>query len=151
MLKKGMYPVGAAPGRFGLRAAQLRPKRDTAIRNASWYNGAGEKLGWGDLSLDDFKRVAAGLKRNEVFIVLDQGTSYFAFRFPEQFAWAKPNGRPNAPGRAYVARHARYAILPGRLCVIDHGGVSPRGRAGRGFAWLTESELAEMLPPRRRP
>lgn len=149
MLKKGMYPARGTPGRFGLRSAQLRPRNDTAIRNASWYNGAGEKLGWGDLSFDDLKRVAAGLRRNEVFIILDQRTSYFAFLYPESHAWAMPNGRPNAPGRAFVARHARFAILPGRLCVIDHGYVVPRGRARRGFSWLTEAELRKMLPRRR--
>lgn len=150
MLKKGMYPDRGSPGRFGLRSAQLRARDDTIVRDAGWYNGAGEKLGWGDLSDGDFKRIAAELKRDEMFVVLDQRASHFAFLFPESHAWAKPNGRPNAPGRAYVARHARYAILPGRVCVIDHEEIPPRGRTRRGFARLTEDELRKMLPRRRK-
>jgi hypothetical protein len=40
------------------------------IQNGGWYNRFGEWIGWGDLSPDDFRNIAAGLIGDERFIVL---------------------------------------------------------------------------------
>lgn len=123
-LTKGMFSRRRRPSaRFGLRNAQLRPGKATAVRNASWYNAAGEKLGWGDLSFDDLHRIAAGLRGREVLIVLDQSYGHFAFLFPKQFRHAGRKGPAEAPGSAYVRRHARYEIAKDGVWRVDHDGV----------------------------
>ena len=58
---KKWYTDGSygAKGLFGLRCGQLRGKQ--VAHNGGWYNGLGEKIGWGDLSQDDLSRIASQL------------------------------------------------------------------------------------------
>ena len=132
-LMKGMFSRRRRPSaRFGLRNAQLSPKRGTAVRNASWFNAAGEKLGWGDLSFDDLHRIAAGLRGRETFIILDQSYGYFAFLFPKHFRNAGRKGPMDRPGASYVRRHARYEIMKDGVWTVDPDGVRKPLKKKRG-------------------
>lgn len=76
------------------------------IRNCGWYLENGTKIGFGDLSLTDFKRIAAKLAPFDIFLVLPESASFFN-GFYGDFK--------NHPGPGYVAEYAVYAITPGKV------------------------------------
>lgn len=146
-LTKGMYG-DRKPGRFGLRDAQMRPSGVKCAHNAGWYNGAGEKLGWGDLSSADLRAVAAGLEEDELFITLPEVPSHAAFRFPKLFRWVGRKGPEDAPGRTYVRRHAVYAVTRGHVHLVDHHGDRQEKayvRDGVRIERMTEPELKKLM------
>lgn len=124
-LKKGMYgeehrQTGAL---FGLRCGQHRSV-EKLTHGSGWYNKAGEKLGWGDLSARDFERISRDIHENELFFVLSEQASYRDFITmkgvvdPDTGAELKME----APGYKYVAEHAIYIIAKDRLTKINHSG-----------------------------
>jgi hypothetical protein len=108
-LTKGMYgnEFSGRRGRFNIRCGQVRA--DDYQHNVGWYNAAGEKLGWGDLSREDLKNIAAGLEPGESFILLRESASYWDFRFPGVFNDTSGLD-PEAPGADYVNAHAHIII-----------------------------------------
>jgi hypothetical protein len=71
-LTKGMYGTefNRTSSLFGLRCGQMSRGQSKITHNSGWYNKSGEKLGWGDLSLKHFKRIADEIAEDELFIVL---------------------------------------------------------------------------------
>ena len=145
-LTKEMYGREFQPASslFGLRCGQRRD--DDLVHNGGWYNKAGERLGWGDLSHDDLQRIAAGLQKGELFIVLPERASFWNY--------ATPVDQPSpvhAPGVEYVAEHARYVIAPDALFFVDQGGSSTEeGRRetaeeGLTFQVLRASDVVAMM------
>ncbi|OGY24098.1 MAG: hypothetical protein A2172_00965 [Candidatus Woykebacteria bacterium RBG_13_40_15] len=108
-LVKGVYGTYLAPfeGPFGLRYGQRR--KWYIHNNAGWYNSEGEKLGWGDLNIEDIQRIASELLPGEVFIILsEQDTSW-------------QHDRMDAPGIEYCAFKCHCIILPGKVYkVVGH-------------------------------
>lgn len=150
-LKKGMYDDGSE--RFGLREAQMRVSSEKCAHNAGWYNAAGERLGWGDLSFADLAAIAAGLEEGDVFIVLPEVQAHFAFVFPRRFRWVGRRRTADAPGPAYVRRHAQYAVVKGRPYAIDRHADVPEGgyaRKGVRIGRMTEDGLKKLMRRRRR-
>src|SRR6185369_424422 len=83
------------------------------IKNAGWYNKAGEKLGWGDLSTDDFFRIRRELEDGEMFIILSERDSFWNFATQPGLLGHNVVTKPDveAPGVDYVAAKARYIII----------------------------------------
>lgn len=122
-LTKGMYgscsgthwqSVHGPSKKFGLSYGQLRGGSAKLTHNSGWYNKNGEKLGFGDLSSNDIKRIAREIAPDELFIVLGEKDSYWNFYH---------NGRINddegAPGIDYVAEHARFIIAKSEAFYVN--------------------------------
>lgn len=119
-LTKGMYGtqfMATRGGPFGLECGQMHGLRKIT-HNSGWYNKLGEKLGWGDLSADDFRRIAAELPEGELFIVLGEHDSFWNFvvRNPGIIgSMCATTPTVEAPGVQYVAEKCCYIIAAGKL------------------------------------
>ena len=111
-LTKGLYghQFENASQLFGLRCGQIRGK--DFVHNGGWYNKAGEKLGWGDLSVEDFQRIRRELEEGEMFIILGESDSFWNFVERPGLLGHNAVTKPDveAPGVDYVAAKARYII-----------------------------------------
>jgi hypothetical protein len=150
-LKKGSYGVtrGRA-GLFGLFNGQMRGGPKKLTHNSGWYNRKGQKLGWGDLSADDFKRIAGGLKKGELFVILGERDSFWNFvtAYGNVGANCTTSPEEKAPGRDYIAEKAMYVIAPGRLCLVDHSGFTKESRyeiAGLTFDVISGDEARKLI------
>lgn len=95
---------------FGLHCGQLRARE--LVHNCGWYNQHGHKLGFGDLNLADFQRIAAEMPPGEIFLVLPEGASFWDYFYGDMH---------DNPGADYVAGHAVFAVTEGKIYrVIDH-------------------------------
>lgn len=97
-LIKGMY------GDLNCKAFDLsnhQTRTDDVIRNAGWFNAKGEKLGCGDLSLKDLKKIARRIECDEVFIILNENDTL----------WDIPSDLDqSAPGIEYVMKKAKWLV-----------------------------------------
>ncbi len=103
-LTRGMYESDRlvdSSNLFNLRGGQVR--QSPYAYNRGWYNKAGEKLGWGDLSKADFRNIAAELDPGELFIIL-------------------PKSDMGNLDIGFLIQHATYVIARGQIFVIDHFG-----------------------------
>ena len=80
-LIKGMYGHEFKPtcNLFGLYCGQMRGGDAKMTHNSGWYNKSGEKLGFGDLSVKDFKKISKELEKDELFIILGESDSFWNF------------------------------------------------------------------------
>lgn len=107
-LTKGMYYNGGDVGRFGLYMGQVRHKE--IVHNGTWYNGQGEKLGWGDLGAQDIIRISKELEAGELFITVREYPSY----------WGLPKDVDSeAPGLAFCRENCTWIIKPGEIFYAD--------------------------------
>lgn len=138
---------------FGLCEEQTRFNK--TVHNGGWYNAAGEKIGWGDLSNDDLRRLAAELPEGEIFVVLGEHDSFWPFvtHSPGPTgAQATTSAGEKAPGLAYLVEHARWFVRRGGACVVfgDEAYASPgyKERMGsyyKGFQCIPRSEVRAAL------
>lgn len=97
-LTQGMY-ADLNCKTFGLSYGQNRI--DDVVRNAGWFNQRGEKLGYGDVSLQDLDNIAGDIPDGELFIVLNEGDTN----------WNIPSNLDRFnPGIDYVMNHAKWII-----------------------------------------
>lgn len=105
-LTKGMYGMGtefrSMSNLFGLRCGQKRRGMGLMIQSSVWYNKAGEKLGFGDLSVKDFQRISKELEDGEIFIVIDGR-----------------NSLKGSLGIDYMAEYAQYIITRNQMYCFD--------------------------------
>lgn len=105
---------------FGLHCGQMRCE-GKLVHNGGWYNRNGEKLGWGDLSTDDFLRIRRDLPETELFVVLHEQESFW--KFVTQVGWigsmcsTKPT--VDAPGIDYVAEHCAFIVSRVQLYHVE--------------------------------
>ncbi len=120
-LKKSLWGIQYRAKCFlwDLRVGQMAPKRSMTAKNAGWYNINGEKMGWGDLSTNNFRRISQELEDDELFIVLREGPSYMDFHYPREWN-PSPKGGEHSPGIRYVMKHAAWIIAKGRIYNIVH-------------------------------
>ena len=120
-LKKSLWGIQYKARCFlwDLRVGQMAPKGKMTAKNAGWYNINGEKMGWGDLSSDDFKRISQELEEDELFIILRERASYTDFHWQREFS-PTPKGGEHSPGIRYVLEHAAWIIAKGRVYHIVH-------------------------------
>lgn len=143
-------PVEGTP--FGLRCGQMRT--NDFIHNGGWYNAAGEKIGWGDLSPSDFLRITKELVDGETFIILSETDSYWSFVkevSPMLLAWDNTVDPTEAcPGITYVLNKAMMMLRHGKCYVlIDRYTRREPGEIfelnGIEFEAITKEAAAEMI------
>lgn len=100
---------------LGLREGAIRG--DDFVHNGGWYNSAGDKIGWGDLSPLDFSRIQSKLKEKECFIVLGESDSYWHFVTFDKEVSKNPgitkvwvDAQEKNPGLEYIASKIYYLI-----------------------------------------
>ena len=100
---------------FGFRLGQMRSQ--DLVHNGGWYNGNGERLGWGDLSPKDLQRISEEIPEGESFFILSEQDSFWnfvenvgAFGF---LCSTKPE--VSKPGIEYVHKFARFCITHGKI------------------------------------
>lgn len=109
---------------FGLSCGQLR--RKDLVHNGGWYNRAGEKLGWGDLSSEDLLQISQELEEGEIFIILPEQASFWNFVTRPDIIGSMAAVKPDveAPGVDYVVENAMWAIVRGKFFYVDRYGDS---------------------------
>ncbi len=144
-LTKGMYghEFGSTSDLFGIRCGQMRGGE--LVHNGGWYNRLGEKLGWGDLSIEDMQRIASQLEEGELFIILGERDSYWDIH--EEKGDQKKD--EHAPGVEYVTKKCRYIIAPKQLYAADEFGnvTEPVKRQldGMEFTWLPREMVNRLI------
>lgn len=100
---------------FNLHSGQMRGKG--FCHNAGWYNKAGEKLGWGDLSFEDILRISKSISENEVFLILSERDSFWNFVTKPGIIGAMCETSPDekSPGIDYVLEKFTYLITKGKI------------------------------------
>lgn len=97
-LTKGMF-ADPACNTFGLKYGQI--KNNEVIRNAVWFNFNGDRLGSGDLTIDDMNNILSELDEAELFVVLSEQSAH----------WHLPSSlNPSSPGREYVMANVKWAV-----------------------------------------
>lgn len=120
-LVPGMYGTEFGPldGLFGLSCGQMRVSTHRlAVHNGGWYNHLGEKIGWGDLVVEDLVRIADGLEPDEMFIVLPESTSFWHFVEDDPGPTgsdAQTNEAEASPGVLFVVHNARWTMMNGQI------------------------------------
>ncbi len=117
-LTKGMYK-NREKNLFGIRDGQISPKKTKIVHNSGWYNKHGEKLGSGDLSNGDFRRISRELKTGEIFIVLGEVAASWNFTDCGPNKQATAGLKAENPGIDYVAEHAQYVIVRKNMYLVD--------------------------------
>ncbi len=147
-LTKGMYGSEMRPSNntlFGLRAGQMKFGPTKLGHNVGWYNQKGEKLGFGDLDLEDLKRIMTELEDGELFIILGESDSFWHFvkHNGPIGAMAKTSRSEMEPGMEYVADKACYVVMRGQIHAVN------RGKAftwqGQNFLDMKSKELLELM------
>jgi hypothetical protein len=97
-LVKGLYQSLWVAGLFGLIRGQVRSY--DLVHNGAWYNGLGQRIGWGSLSPEDLLSIAGGLQSDEQFYVLPEAD------------------RADELGPPELASKARYLVERGAITVF---------------------------------
>lgn len=147
-LTKGMYghEFRSQSNLFGITCGQIRGR--DFVHNGGWYNQQGEKLGWGDLSVEDFRRISAELEEGEMFVILCESDSFWAFVEKPGLIGSMAQVKPDveAPGAEYVAQKAMYIIVRGELFfVARYHQDKPLERDGLVFQPLAPEAAKEMV------
>jgi len=119
-LSKGLYMRESNPTStlFGLCCGQTRDKDGQIVFKGWWYNKDGERLGWGDLSIDDFERIKSELNDGEFFIVLKDNDRRWNLAIKK----SQDELDIEAPGIDYVAENCRFVITSGQSYIIEESG-----------------------------
>ena len=109
------------------------------VHNGGWYNQNGDRVGWGDLSPQDLKKVSEVLDAGEVFVVLREMDAY----------WDLPSrlgrGRMDDPGKEYLVEYACFAVVKDCIYVVDRDDGKDMGRDGVIIKNLPRDKFKEML------
>lgn len=98
---------------FGLFYGQMR--HQDFVHNGGWFNQAGERMGWGDLSPTDFRNIQNGLQENELFIVLGESATFLDFVTKPEIL---EGNEEDAPGTHYVAQKCAYIITHEKIYAV---------------------------------
>lgn len=106
------------PGFEFLRCGQIRQKEHFG-HNAGWYNKNGEKIGWGDLDVNDVQHLMKTLHDGELFITLGEHDSFWNFvtSFGMIGSMCSTDQKEQEPGIDYVAEKSRYIIAPNEMFI----------------------------------
>ena len=136
---------------FGLRCGQFRGPSTRMAKNNGWYNKAGEKLGWGDLSATDFQQISGELEDDELFIILGEQDSFWNFVTKGGNIGAQAVTKPDveAPGVEYVANRCRFIIAKGCAYTIHdfdlHKKEAVEVRNGVTLQSLSREEAKQLI------
>lgn len=106
-----------------LRIGAIR-SRDL-VHNGGWYNTLGEKIGWGDLSEDDFVNIQAALGEGELFVVIPEYASFWKFvtHIGMTGDFCKTTKEEKNPGQDYIIEHLTYLISKEKVYRIARHGL----------------------------
>lgn len=121
---------------FGLHSGQMRSDTRTTSKvahNGAWYSQDGVRIGWGDLSIDDVRRIQANLTDGDYFFVLGE-SSFWAFVRNHGPIGSMCETAPTIdnPGVDYVRENFMYLITPDHVYykarhesqeAYEHGGI----------------------------
>jgi hypothetical protein len=141
MFENDVRPARAA---YGLYSGQTRGEE--FLRNVGWYNSAGERLGWGDLSRDDIRRLMSELPANQYFVILGEVDAYW--NFMRRATAERTAGLDiEAPGIEYLIEFARYAVTKGHFNGINRHGVVDVSciKAGLVHEYISPEQLRALL------
>ena len=133
---------------LGIHEGQLKSEYSGKMtHNSGWYDENGAKIGWGDLSVSNFKTIQENLKETEVFYVLSEQDSYWSF-MKELKGW---NGHPIGdmkenyltPGKEYVRSVARYFINKNGIFIVENEWIKqePFTKGGIEFKVIKREDL----------
>lgn len=130
---------------FDLLCGQTRASRN--VHNGGWYNKAGEKLGWGDLDAEDFRRISMELEEGELFVVLHESDSFWNFVTGHGVIGAMCTTKPDvhAPGVEYVAEKCCYIVSPLMVHFVDRFG----SHSGKETVSLRDALVVKVLSPEK--
>ncbi|MES3005153.1 MAG: hypothetical protein V4690_03545 [Patescibacteria group bacterium] len=114
-LTKGVYGTefnATQNAPLGLRCGQMKAG-NKITHNHGWYNKFGERLGFGDLSADDFQRIMTEIEGDELFITLGEEDSHHGLMSDH------PELEYDAPGVDYIVQHCRYVVRRGQCLRVD--------------------------------
>jgi hypothetical protein len=94
--------------RFGLFNDQICGATAPVVKNATWLNAAGEKMGFGDLSATNIAHIAEQLEEGETFIACIEAMFWEAVDTSDEMF----------PTPEAIAKHARVIITPGRVEMV---------------------------------
>jgi hypothetical protein len=148
-LVKGIYgsEFDRTGNLFGLLCGQMSGSATKITHNSGWYNKRGEKLGWGDLSAEDFQRISMGIAADELFIILGEQDSHGNFQNKRVTTGIlfKKEITEAAPGVEYVAAHAIYVIAKGQLYSLGAVGAWVEERYGLPHKGIAESKVLRKM------
>ena len=150
-LRRGMYGTQhrRKRGLFGLRCGQLSSRGDKAVHNGGWYNSRGEKIGWGDLSYADLRRIAKGLRKDELVLILSERDSYWEFTtFTPEFAISR---RERKPGVRYVAGRCFIIVMKGNLLYVSYDDLDDTDMpvGGEKFTPIKRKDVQRLMREKR--
>lgn len=133
---------------YGLHSGRMTPKQ-SAAHNGGWYNGKGEKIGWGDLDYKDLWDIGRKMKEDESFIVLSESDSYWKFvSFPERSNPMKTEvaQKEQNPGLEYVASRARILVRNQEIFLASNYTLpGPETKDGIHVIIVTQEEMKRMV------
>ena len=137
-LIKGMYESRSGAFMSGQLFGLKRFQADDFCHNAGWFNAKSERLGFGDLSKDDLRRIADCLEEGELFIIVGEWDMF----------WTDKDGDdPKAPGTRFIVEHAHMIVAPKRVLQVKHYG-EPLGSFnvdGLTIENINEVEASRMI------
>jgi hypothetical protein len=118
---------------FGMQYGQIQCRPEKITHNSGWYNGAGEELGFGDLSDENALTLCRELEDGDLFVVLsEEDTARYT----------------TTPGPEYVADRCMMVIALGRMFKVDCYGEMPPGKRALGraiFETITKEEARALI------
>jgi len=150
-LTKGMFGREFGPRvetEFNLYSGQMRAGQGKMTHNSGWYNAAGEKLGWGDLSAEDFGRIRALLKPGEAFVVLPEHESFWSFVQENRGflgSHCLTSADAEAPGPEYVRECMTYLVTEEAIFVVTESRTGLFERDGTVFVQMPREEAQKKL------
>lgn len=116
---------------LGLAFGQIWGGSYRVTKNSGWYNEKGEKIGFGDLSRDNFKTITEKLLKGEYFVVLSETDASWNFNAKGFLQGSKKKIHIDAPGVDYVSAHATWVITQGKIFKVD----SFNSEKGKTVTW----------------
>lgn len=101
LLTKGVYGLETDSNKTPFRFLNGQIRTDSVINNAGWFNLAGEKIGYGDLSMQDLQTISASIPKDECFFALSEFAT----------SWSMPpEMNASEPGKNFVLDHCIWAV-----------------------------------------
>lgn len=123
-------------------------REDRIGHNTGIYNAFGDKLGWSDLSAQDFEAMRTRLPAGEPVFILSEKDSFWNFlRDHGGRTGYETKPEEKHPGSDYVIQHAIYLIYNG-ICYAIGRAADPDGFYmfdGYKFTPLDRSEVPDKI------
>jgi hypothetical protein len=136
LLYKGIYgcETDSKKTPFGLLNHQMRT--DGLLNNAGWFNSAGEKIGFGDLGIQDLHKISSAIPKGESFLALSEFDT----------SWSIPSHLDaSAPGIDYVMQNCLWYICSGAIYrVRDSGPLEEATRNGIKYTRISRPEFYKL-------